>query len=370
MSTVAPPVDARIDRLERLLRDHRLDAIVLCSFEAVSYFGGIHLFTQVIVPARAAYLLVRPDEEPLLIVCDVEESLVRAQTPLRDVRVYTEFAQEPVSAVAGFLSGRVGIERRRLTTHDSETLREAGVELVPVDDAVEAAQMAKDPLEVNVLERAARATQASIEEALASARAGASEREVAASITAGLLLRGAFPVFLVFGAGERAMLAHAEPTDRPLRPGDIVRVDAGARFELALLGDLARTAIVGEPTTRQESVLAALVEAEHSTVSLVEPGRPVFELYRRCRRSLEAAALPFGMPHIGHGIGIGLHEAPHIHPGNETPLAPGMVINIEPFVVLPEAREAYHIEDLVLVTEDGYRLLSTPQDRLLKVEVP
>ncbi len=356
---------------------HGLDAVVLSSFEGVSYFGGIHLFTQMLVPDRSAFLLARRDGEATLVVCDVEESLVRAQTSLADVRPYVEFAEDPAATAAAAAretagaSARIGIEARRLPAASLATFeREPGLELVPVDEEVEAARTQKDEREVDFLERAARATQAAVEEAVAAARAGLLERDVAARITANLVARGGSPVFLVFGAGERALLAHAEATERPLMQGDVIRIDAGARFELGLLGDLARTAVVGEPAERQEGVLAGLKAAQEETFALVEPGRSVSELYRRCKRVVESAGLPFAMPHIGHGLGIGLHEAPHIHPANDTPLAAGMVLNIEPFVIVRDHGEAYHVEDLVLVTDGGFRLLSTPQEGLLRVEAP
>ncbi len=372
----ALPVAKRLRRLAGVMGDRDLDAVVLASYEAVSYFGGVHLFTQTLVPDRSAFVVARRDGEATLVVCDIEESLVRTQTPLDDVRVYVEFAEDPASVGAAVVlesagaSARVGIESRRLPAASVAALeRAAELELVPIDHEIEATQMLKDNVEVRLLERAARATQAAVEDAIAAARGGMSERAVAGEIAANLVAHGGAPVFLVFGAGERALLAHAEATDHPLTVGDVIRIDACARFELGLLGDLARTAVVGEPATAQEDVLAVLRFAQDETFALVEPGRPVSELYRRCKEVIESAHLPFSMPHIGHGLGIGLHEAPHIHPANETPLAAGMVINIEPFVVLHDRVEAYHVEDLVLVADGGPRLLSTPQEHLLRVEV-
>jgi Xaa-Pro aminopeptidase len=71
------------------------------------------------------------------------------------------------------------------------------------------------------------------------------------------------------------------------------------------------------------------------------------------------------MPHIGHSFGVELHESPMLRPGEKTAIKPGMVINIEP-VLIDENRVLYHVEDLFVVTEDGYRLLTLgfPQDEL------
>ena len=66
-------------------------------------------------------------------------------------------------------------------------------------------------------------------------------------------------------------------------------------------------------------------------------------------------------------MGIGLHEFPMLEPGNDIELKAGMVLNIEPMVVLEARQEAYHTEDLAEVTAHGPRLLTPPQQRLLRI---
>jgi Xaa-Pro aminopeptidase len=56
-----------------------------------------------------------------------------------------------------------------------------------------------------------------------------------------------------------------------------------------------------------------------------------------------------------------------LQPANDTPLQAGMVLCIEPMVQLPDENECYHVEDLVEVTEDGFRKLSEPQDELIQI---
>ena len=63
------------------------------------------------------------------------------------------------------------------------------------------------------------------------------------------------------------------------------------------------------------------------------------------------------MAHIGHGIGLGLHEHPMLNPAADEVLAPGMVLCIEP-AHYDEDVAGYHIEDLVVVTEDGAEVLT------------
>ena len=92
-------------------------------------------------------------------------------------------------------------------------------------------------------------------------------------------------------------------------------------------------------------------------------------MFHVIRKEFERRRMDFIMPHIGHGIGIGIHEFPLLQPSNDTPLEPGMVVTIEPMYRDYDRGECYHVEDLVLVTEYGHRLLTQPQERLLRVEI-
>nr|WP_283806982.1 M24 family metallopeptidase [Bradyrhizobium elkanii] len=72
---------------------------------------------------------------------------------------------------------------------------------------------------------------------------------------------------------------------------------------------------------------------------------------------LREGKLNFTMPHIGHSLGVELHETPMIRPGEKRKLEEGMVINIEPLIT-DSAGETYHLEDLFVVTGSGPRLLT------------
>jgi Xaa-Pro aminopeptidase len=173
--------------------------------------------------------------------------------------------------------------------------------------------------------------------------------------------------FMVFSAGERALGAHAEAVDRPLVEGDIWRIDFGARFFNVINSDLARTGVVGEPTRQQEETLHALRATQDAGFNALEPGRPANEVFAAVKNEFAKQGLPFFMPHIGHGLGIGVHEFPMLEPHNAIPLEVGMVLNIEPMVRVEGRGECYHTEDLAVVTPDGHRLLTKPQTDLIRI---
>ena len=131
--------------------------------------------------------------------------------------------------------------------------------------------------------------------------------------------------------------------------------------------DLARTGVIGNPSQEQRDTLKALRATQDAGFNAIEPGRPAKDIFNAVSNEFKRQGLPFGMPHVGHGMGIGLHEFPMLEPGNDIRLQAGMVLNVEPMVVLQNRKEAYHTEDLAEVTASGLRLLTPPQHELLQV---
>jgi Xaa-Pro aminopeptidase len=176
-------------------------------------------------------------------------------------------------------------------------------------------------------------------------------------------------MFTFLASGERALGAHEEPADRAFQPGEIWRVDLGARFFERINSDLARTGVVGEASERQQEILGNVLAAQAAGFGAVAPGRPASGVFEAVKTEFERREMPFQMPHVGHGLGGGLHEFPILHPMNEAPLEPGMVLAIEPMLKFPERGECYHVEDLLVVTDDGFELLTEPQRGLLEIKL-
>jgi Xaa-Pro aminopeptidase len=105
-------------------------------------------------------------------------------------------------------------------------------------------------------------------------------------------------------------------------------VDFGGRFD-GYCSDVARPAVGGEPTERHRDLYKALREIQRNSIAQMRPGVRASDVFNYCAKAFEQRDFTFDMPHIGHGLGIGLHEYPLIEPRNVTRLKAGMVINIE-----------------------------------------
>jgi Xaa-Pro aminopeptidase len=242
-----------------------------------------------------------------------------------------------------------------------------GVKVVPIDDDLELAQSVKDPGEIEILERSAQRTLAALENGLTQLRPGCTERDVTSAVGAKLMDGGGMPAFMVFASGERTMQAHPESVATPIPPGTLWRIDFGGRFERGMYSDLARSGVVGKASAEQQATLTALRATQEAGFKTMEPGRPAKEVYFSVRDEFKRQGLPFSMPHVGHGMGIAVHEFPILQPLCDIKLEVGMVLNVEPMALIADRSEGYHVEDLAAVTEHGARKLTPPQDRLLTI---
>jgi Xaa-Pro aminopeptidase len=377
---LAAPVESvgestREERLAALIRGRSLTAVVACSYESLCYLAGTDIRSQLVIPQRLAFLIVDAAQRSALVVCNIEESQVRTQTRITDVRSYVEFEDDPATVLAraladaGITRGRLGIEATRLPFGVARTLaREApGLELVGIDRELAALQALKSEAEVERLGGLGRDLLSALDATVDALEGRVSEADCASELFSRVSRIGGTPMFLFFGAGERTLLGHPDAERTALRDGALWRTDFGARLAGGICGDVARTGVVGAGSPEQTEIFSVVRAAQDAAAAVIEPGRPAREVFLACKREFELNRLPFLVPHVGHGIGVGLHEAPVLEPRNDTPLAEGMVIMVEPFAMRRERGEGYHTEDMVLVTADGSCWLTDPQRELLVI---
>jgi Xaa-Pro dipeptidase len=356
-----------------------VDVLVAMSPENFTYVSGAWVLTVGSLRPRHGYAVLPRRGDPFTLVCSIEENTMRDESWIEDIQTYTEFADEPVLKLAEALRARglenatIGIDLDYLPASAHARLVEAlpGARLVNTTETVAAVRAVKTPDEVSVMERTTRSTHEAVLEAMAASRPGETEKAMADRIACGMITRGADTgLFMCFASGPRTKMAHALPSERVVQEGEIIRFDVGSRYR-EWMSDFARTYSTGRPSERHKDTYRKLVRVHKKTINAVRPGLTAEDVFNICKDAFAEQGLPFHMPHIGHSFGVELHENPMLRPGDHTPLVPGMVINIEPFVFDAD-RNGYHVEDLFVVTEDGHRLLTLgfPPDELPEIGRP
>jgi Xaa-Pro aminopeptidase len=194
---------------------------------------------------------------------------------------------------------------------------------------------------------------------------GRTEAQVGADIAAAIVAEGhTEAAFVIVGSGPNGSSPHHDVSDRVIESGDVVVIDIGGPLASGYNSDSTRTYAVGgdTPASVRESY-AVLQDAQDRAVRAVRPGATAEQVDAAAREPISAAGLGDRFVHrTGHGIGLEVHEDPYIVAGNALELAPGMAFSVEPGVYF-DGEWGARIEDIVVVTEDGYeRLNNRPHD--------
>jgi Xaa-Pro aminopeptidase len=140
-----------------------------------------------------------------------------------------------------------------------------------------------------------------------------------------------------------------------MEPGDLVMLDAGAEYH-HYATDLSRMVPVsGTFNPEQRRLYEAVLAAHHAAVAAIRPGATFKQVHEAAVAELRSRGLDqyftFGTSHL---IGMDAHD-----PGNyEEPLAPGMILTVEPGVIINPRNITIHVEDMILVTDEGHKNLS------------
>jgi Xaa-Pro aminopeptidase len=359
-------VAGRLGRLRPRLADAGCDALLVTHLVNVRYLTG---FT-----GSAGLLLVLPDE--VVLTTDgryrdqAAEQLAATSVDARvEVRPTLGAQHEALSEAAGGVA-RLGLEADSVTWAQQRRFA-AGVfsraELVATEGLVEEFRRVKDAGEIAHMAEAARIA----DDALAAVRPllaqGLTEREVALGLDYEMRRLGAdgSSFETIVASGPNGAKPHARPTDRRVQPGELVVIDFGAVVE-GYCSDMTRTVCVRELAGEVERRMVEVVGAsQRAGVAAVAAGVRGSDVDGTCRAVIAEAGWADAFIHgTGHGVGLEIHEAPRVASTSTDVLAPGHVVTVEPGVYLAE-HGGVRIEDTVVVTDDGCRVLTNAPKELL-----
>jgi len=279
-------------------------------------------------------------------------------------------ALEDYDSVRSLLPGKLGFADQQPPDR-TERLEELakGHSVGDVRPTIAAMRAVKTEGEIRLIERAIGATIAAHRAAWQKICPGIHEYQVSGLMIGKMLELGCSRVAYapIVGSGPRALTLHYVANSGRLESGELVLMDVGGEYG-QYAADLTRTVPVnGRFTARQKELYEIVLGAEKAAIAAVRPG---MTLAGQGPNSLYEVALDYLDSHgkdkggnslgqylrhsIGHYVGLGVHDPGSPH----NALKPGMVIAIECGLYIPEEKIGIRIEDMVLVTKQGGRVLS------------
>lgn len=242
----------------------------------------------------------------------------------------------------------------------------------------------KSPQEIELMRRAGHITATALAKVGAAVRPGVTTKELDTIAYDVITGAGAKPSFLGYNKFPASIcvsineqLIHGIPGKRRIAEGDIVSVDVGACFN-GFNGDAAATFAVGRISDEAQKLIDVTRQSFFDAARAVKPNVRISEVSRAIQTRAESAGYGVVRKFTGHGVGKALHEDPEVPcfvgRARGARLMPGMTIAIEPMVCLGNGDVEYlddnttvvtcdrrlcaHYEHTVLVTDEGFELLT------------
>jgi Xaa-Pro aminopeptidase len=214
----------------------------------------------------------------------------------------------------------------------------------------------KSEAEVACIEHAGRITGLGFHVAMATLRPGMNEFDLQRNVEEAYREGGARDLAFrtIAGGGLNSTVLHYHGNDQPLEAGELVCLDSGAKW-CGYSADVTRTLPVsGRFSARQREIYDLVLKAQEAAIRACRPGRRLHEIDEAGRAIIRKAGFVDAFPHgMGHHLGLETHDA-----SPDEPLAEGAVVTIEPGIYLQDERIGIRIEDDVLVTRRGPRVLT------------
>jgi Xaa-Pro aminopeptidase len=376
----------RLSRLRDALIEAPFDAVVLTSPESIAYATGYRSVGGAIFRNHSMASVVTADDCWLAAPAADSAAAADSGIPVERIapfgRFYFESADGSAIAKAADRNAGLGEALRWVLEQHAGIGRTIGVEgaydpqvlaalkqehfrVVDATAWIASVRGPKLAAEVALLRYAARLAETGIEAALAHAGPGVTEADLARNVAATMVAGGADPRFVVATTGERTALGDAYPTNREWQPGELARFDVGCVYA-GYWSDMARTAVLGTPSSLQTRRFDALLAGEEEQLTVARPGVTAAELFDAAVWVVEKQGVhPYRRHHCGHGIGLSVYESPIVSPGVQIPLQAGMTFSFEtPYYEIGWG--GMMVEDTLVITEGGVDLL-TESDRQLRV---
>ncbi len=353
----------RAERLVALLAERGLDALLVTNLVDVRYLTGY--------TGSNGAAVIGPDARVFLTDFRYVEQAASEVDPAFDRRQVVQELLDGVSEVLAPGELRLGFDDADLSVSRHAELSAAlpaRVELIAAGGLVERLRAVKEPAEIAAIAASQELADASFAWLMEQPWIGRTERELALALEDDMRRRGAErPSFdSIVAGGAHGALPHAHPRVQPIRAGELVVVDWGAELD-GYCSDCTRTVAAGAVDEEAESVYATVLRAQRAGVEAVRAGAGGRETHELVARVIEDAGHGEHFGHgLGHGVGLEVHEAPRLSRRSTDELVAGNVVTVEPGIYLP-GRLGVRIEDLVVVTEDGCRVLTSVPKELRTV---
>ena len=376
----------RTDEFQSRLRDAGIDTAIITDESSIAYLAGFWGYLSVEF-GRPTFLIVRPDEPPVVITPLMESQMVAQMTWVTDILTWEDTGpdrwENVLGRALGDKPGHLGVEASALPAIVRNWFDDKmpGIKLHDVSGPLGAMRTIKSPEEIHVMSQAgqiAAAMMAAAEHALA---AGAPEYEAALAVinagtrkAAGFLTDKGWEAFVspmihnlqIMQSGRDTSLVHRRASVKLLEKGDPVYFCFCnmAQFKQYKLG-FDRMFFIEELSDEAARVQQAAIDAQQAAIAAIRPGVTAESVAQAANEIYHERGYETGY-RTGRSIGMSYLESPELKTGDTTILKPGMTFAVDGGISVDD-KLGGRIGDSVVVTETGCDYLTDYRREILIV---
>ncbi len=360
-------MNTRLTNLRALMKEQKLDAVLITSVPNIIYITDYNGFSPI---EREAYLLVTTGNAFLIVSpLHFEETKEEA----KNVKVLERTRETPFSEIIKDLIKKYdiktcGFETESITFSEYKFISKLFPKFKSAD--LSNLRIIKTQNEIDSIKNACKLGDKAYSYILKNLRIGMTEKEIALELEWFIRKAGhdiSFPPVVAFE--EHAAVPHHNSGETKLKNNNLILLDFGAKVE-NYCSDMTRVFFFGKTTTERKKVYKTVVDSQNRAIEYIE--KKLNKNEKAIATIVDSTARDFnvekGYPpfnHSSHGIGLEVHENPHISISKE-PLENGMIFSIEPGIYLP-GKFGVRIEDLFAIQNNKLIPLTLSTKELIEI---
>lgn len=366
----------RLLKIRNELKKHNPDGLLISSVPNIIYLTGYSNFSYF---EREAYLFITKDAAYIITDGRYSEAVSRQVSHFTLLEITSDNPLEHIltSLAEKHKVRKLGVEEENLTLSEYKLLLKYYPKIYHLENAAGALRAIKNTGEIRLIKKACRLGDETFSYILTKIKKGVSEKQLAFEIEMFIKKNGGDISFSPIAAfGKNSAVPHHQTGNQRLTPNSIVLLDFGVKFN-NYCSDMTRTVFFGKAAGEQKRMYQTVLGAQQKAIEHLERitsdgGRVSLrshdssEVDKIARDYILSKNYP-AIPHsLGHGIGIEVHESPHLSPKSKDILKPGMVFSIEPGIYLP-GKFGVRIEDLAVIRNNRLEIITRSPKQLIEL---
>lgn len=358
----------RVAQLTNRIEKNEMDAAILFNQSTIRYFTGFRVNGE-----TESVLVIESDGTTKFLVPRLDVKRAERDCWISEIQSFLEDTPDYLAPLRGFINkdwNSIGIERKGITVNHLNYVQSIFTgEKKSLDGLVEQQLKVKTPAEIAIIRKSAEIASITMNEVkdYIFNNNNVTEQEASGYAKYVMEKQGAenysFEPFIM--SGTDGSLPRRVSTTKKLVENELILFDMGAIYE-GYCSDITRTFALQRVNQEQESLFNIALKAQQKAIEAIKPGQVAKDIDAIARDHITANGYGEHFPHLtGHGLGVDIHEYPILDQGEESVLEENMVITMEPGIYVDNIGAA-RVEDMILVTKDGYEYLtSSPRDLIL-----